>query len=197
MNIERFKNLITMKLFIFLSMSFLLYSDLVSSEPIMPHLVENIDLKIISYSKSKRKICEYKINKSKNLIYLDNENNIIKKIKIDDKIYYYNYLFNSSLEDDVYKFWLDKEVDLKVDGLYVEGKRILKDDDLEKIYLVEYLTLEKKIKIPLVIKSEYLTGDEKDREKLKVLSKEKKLKDIEYHVLYNFVSYINKIEKCY
>ena len=106
-------------------------------------------------------------------------------------------MFNSSLEDDVYKFWLDKEVDLKVDGLYVEGKRILKDDDLEKIYLVEYLTLEKKIKIPLVIKSEYLTGDEKDREKLKVLSKEKKLKDIEYHVLYNFVNYINKIEKCY
>ena len=49
---------------------------------------------------------------------------------------------------------------------------------LEKIYLVEYLTLEKKIKVPLLIKSEYLIENEKNTEKLKVLSRDKKLKDI-------------------
>ena len=197
MNIKRLVNLTIIKLTFFLSMSFLLYSDLRSSEPIMPYLIENIDLKIISYSKNQVKICEYKIDKSNNLIYLDKETNKIKEIRTGDEIYYYNYLFNSSLKSDVYKFWLDKEVDLRIDGLYVNGERILQDSDIEKIYLVEYLTLEKKIKVPLVVKSEYLTGDEKDIEKLKVLSRDKKLKDISYHVLYNFMNYINKIEKCY
>ena len=47
------------------------------------------------------------------------------------------------------------------------------------------------------MKSDYLIEDVKDKEKLKVLSRDKKLKDINYNVLYNFVNYINKIEKCY
>ena len=116
---------------------------------------------------------------------------------IDNEIYFYNYLFYANLEDDVYKFWLNKEVDLSVDGLYVDGEKIFQVNDIEKIYLVEYSTLEKKIKVPLVMKSDYLIEDVKDKEKLKVLSRDKKLKDINYNVLYNFVNYINKIEKCY
>ena len=158
-------------------MSFLLHSYHGTNDSLIP-LRENMNLKIILYLKNKRKICEYKIDKSNNLIYLDKETNKIKEIRTGDEIYYYNYLFNSSLKSDVYKFWLDKEVDLRIDGLYVNGERILQDSDIEKIYLVEYLTLEKKIKVPLVVKSEYLTGDEKDIEKLKVLSRDKKLKDI-------------------
>ncbi len=160
-------------------------------------LREKINLKIILYLKDKRKICEYKIDKSNNLIYLDNESNVVKEVDIDNEIYFYNYLFYANLEDDVYKFWLNKEVDLSVDGLYVDGEKIFQVNDIEKIYLVEYSTLEKKIKVPLVIKSDYLIEDVKDKEKLKVLSRDKKLKDINYNVLYNFVNYINKIEKCY
>ena len=177
-------------------MNFLLHSYHGMNDSLIP-LRENMDLKIILYLKNKRKICEYKIDKSNNLIYLDNENNVTKEIHIDNEIYFYNYLLYSSLEDEIYKFWLNKEVDLRVDGLYVDGDRILQANDVEKIYLVEYLTLEKKIKVPLLIKSEYLIENEKNTEKLKVLSRDKKLKDINYNVLYNFVNYINKIEKCY
>ena len=109
-------------------------------------LREKINLKIILYLKDKRKICEYKIDKSINLIYLDNESNVVKEVDIDNEIYFYNYLFYANLEDDIYKFWLNKEVDLSVDGLYVDGEKIFQVNDIEKIYLVEYSTLEKKLK---------------------------------------------------
>ena len=190
------KNLIKKNIFFFLSISFLLHSYHGMNDSLIP-LREKINLKIILYLKDKRKICEYKIDKSNNLIYLDNESNVVKEVDIDNEIYFYNYLFYANLEDDIYKFWLNKEVDLSGDGLYVDGEKIFQVNDIEKIYLVEYSTLEKKIKVPLVIKSDYLIEDVKDKEKLKVLSRDKKLKDINYNVLYNFVNYINKIEKCY
>ncbi len=126
------KNLIKRKLLIFLSMSFLLHSYHGTNDSLIP-LRENMNLKIILYLKDKRKICEYKINKSNNLIYLDNENNVIKEIHTDNEIYFYNSLFYSSLEDDVYKFWLNKEVDLRVDGLYVDGDKILQANDVKYI----------------------------------------------------------------
>ena len=126
------KNLIKRKLLIFLSMSFLLHSYHGTNDSLIP-LRENMNLKIILYLKDKRKICEYKINKSNNLIYLDNEYNVIKEIHTDNEIYFYNSLFYSSLEDDVYKFWLNKEVDLRVDGLYVDGDKILQANDVKYI----------------------------------------------------------------
>ena len=113
-------------------MSFLLHSYHGTNDSLIP-LRENMNLKIILYLKDKRKICEYKIDKSNNLIYLDNENNVTKEIHIDNEIYFYNYLLYSSLEDEIYKFWLNKEVDLRVDGLYVDGDKILQANDVKYI----------------------------------------------------------------
>ena len=194
MKIKRSRKLMILELMIFLNISFLLYSSLGKD-----YLIEDINLKIVSFQNGKRKTCEYKIDKFNNLIYLNTENKFKKKKVVDNEVYYYNYLYNNSLDNDVYKFWLEKEVDLKEDGLYINGEHSLIDidNDIEKIYLIEYLTKEKKAKVPIILESEYVLGVGNDMKKFKISSKEKKLKDIQYFILYNFMIYVNKLEKCF
>ena len=57
----------------------------------------------------------------------------------------------------------------------------------------------KKIKIPLILKKDIIFGDKvlEDTDTLKIFSKERKLKDIEFFDLFNFIEYLNKIDKCY
>ena len=106
-------------------------------------------------------------------------------------------MYNASLEKDVYKFWLDKEVDLQKEGLYINGKLSIIDDDKEKIYLVEYLTGERNIKVPIILENDYILGDGNNIKKFKIKSREKKLKDIQYFILYNFINYVNEFEECF
>ena len=192
MKLKTLRKLIVLKFVIFLNISFLLYSDIGKD-----YLIEDINLKITSYQQETKKTCEYKIDKLNNLIYLDVENSKEKRKYIERDVYYYNFLYNASLEKDVYKFWLDKEVDLQKEGLYINGKLSIIDDDKEKIYLVEYLTGERNIKVPIILENDYILGDGNNIKKFEVKSREKKLKDIQYFILYNFINYVNEFEECF
>ena len=192
MKLKTLRKLIVLKFVIFLNISFLLYSDIGKD-----YLIEDINLKIKSYQQETKKTCEYKIDKLNNLIYLDVENSKEKRKYIERDVYYYNFLYNASLEKDVYKFWLDKEVDLQKEGLYINGKLSIIDDDKEKIYLVEYLTGERNIKVPIILENDYILGDGNNIKKFKIKSREKKLKDIQYFILYNFINYVNEFEECF
>ncbi len=192
MKLKTLRKLIVLKFVIFLNISFLLYSDIGKD-----YLIEDINLKITSYQQETKKTCEYKIDKLNNLIYLDVENSKEKRKYIERDVYYYNFLYNASLEKDVYKFWLDKEVDLQKEGLYINGKLSIIDDDKEKIYLVEYLTGERNIKVPIILENDYILGDGNNIKKFKIKSREKKLKDIQYFILYNFINYVNEFEECF
>ena len=192
MKLKTLRKLIVLKFVIFLNISFLLYSDIGKD-----YLIEDINLKITSYQQETKKTCEYKIDKLNNLIYLDVENSKEKRKYIERDVYYYNFLYNASLEKDVYKFWLDKEVDLQKEGLYINGKLSIIDDDKEKIYLVEYLTGERNIKVQIILENDYILGDGNNIKKFKIKSREKKLKDIQYFILYNFINYVNEFEECF
>ena len=169
MKLKTLRKLIVLKFVIFLNISFLLYSDIGKD-----YLIEDINLKITSYQQETKKTCEYKIDKLNNLIYLDVENSKEKRKYIERDVYYYNFLYNASLEKDVYKFWLDKEVDLQKEGLYINGKLSIIDDDKEKIYLVEYLTGERNIKVPIILENDYILGDGNNIKKIKIKSRKKK-----------------------
>lgn len=156
------KKLIRIKVIIFFNISLLLYSDIG-----MHYLIKEININILSFQNGKRKTCEYKIDKFNNLTYKDSEKNIRKKVHIDENIYYYNYLFNEVLSYEVYSYWLNKEVELKEEGLYVNGDLFLLYNEEEEVYLIDYSNEKIKIKVPLVFKNDYIMGEEGSGENLK------------------------------
>ena len=163
------------------------------------YLIEDINLNIMSFENSKMKICEYKIDKFNNLISINVDESSAKLFKIESDFYSLNDTIYKELDEDIYIFWLDRDIELKKDGLYVDDRLYLLDNEVEKIYLIEYSSEYKKIKIPLILKKDIIFGDKvlEDTDTLKIFSKERKLKDIEFFDLFNFIEYLNKIDKCY
>ena len=163
------------------------------------YLIEDINLNIMSFENSKMKICEYKIDKFNNLISINVDESSAKLFKIESDFYSLNDTIYKELDEDIYIFWLDRDIELKKDGLYVDDRLYLLDNEVEKIYLIEYSSEYKKIKIPLILKKDIIIGDKvlEDTDTLKIFSKERKLKDIEFFDLFNFIEYLNKIDKCY
>ena len=62
---------------------------------------------------------------------------------------------------------------------------------------MEYLTGERNIKVPIILENDYILGDGNNIKKFKIKSREKKLKDIQYFILYNFINYVNEFEECF
>ena len=122
--------------------------------------------------------------------------NTAKKSR-DDEFYTLNYYIYWRLDDEIYNFWSDKSIELKADGLYINREFYLSDSKSEKIYVIEYSSKGKRIKIPIVLKRDNIFGDDVEKNKIKVFSQEKKLKDPRYLNLFNFINYLNEIEKCF
>ena len=66
-----------------------------------------------------------------------------------------------------------------------------------EVYLVEYFIREEVIRIPLILKKNYIVNGMNDSKKITILSEEKVLKEIQYFRLYEFIDYLNKIKRCY
>ena len=183
-----------------MALFFIVFSNIDENQGISTgkqYLVDDININIISFQNSKKMICEYRIDKYNNLILINLDNREVKLHKIDNEIYSLNYTIYRRLDDEIYNFWSDKNIELKKDGLYINREFYLSDNKSEKIYLIEYSSKGKRIKIPIVLKSDIIIGDETEKNKIKVFSQEKKLKDTRYLNLFDFINYLNKIEKCF
>mgnify|MGYP003593882980 FL=1 len=62
---------------------------------------------------------------------------------------------------------------------------------------MEYFIREEVIRIPLILKKNYIVNGMNDSKKITILSEEKILKEIQYFRLYEFIDYLNKIKRCY
>ena len=159
------------------------------------YLREDVKLTISSYYKNI--MCEYKIDKFNNLIFIDGENNNVTLFKIDNEFYYLNdVVYDRMNYDKSYIYWKDKILNLQKEGLYLDGELIMQSNENEEIYLVEYSNQKEKIEIPVTLKTSYITGSG-DKDKIKILSNEKELKDIQYSYLYKLMNYLNSFKKCF
>ena len=170
------------------------YSELFSSET--QYLRENTSLDIEFFTENEKNVCKYKIDKFNNLMYSKNEENE-EKIFVKNDVYSYNEIAYRSAQAQEYKFWEDKKLDLRNEGLYINDELAIKSNNSEEVYLVEYFIREEVIRIPLILKKNYIVNGMNDSKKITILSEEKILKEIQYFRLYEFIDYLNKIKRCY
>ena len=154
------------------------------------------EINIEFFTKNEKNVCKYKIDKFNNLTYSKNEENE-EKIFVKNDVYSYNEIAYRSAQAQEYKFWEDKKLDLRNEGLYINDELAIKSNNSEEVYLVEYFIREEVIRIPLILKKNYIVNGMNDSKKITILSEEKILKEIQYFRLYEFIDYLNKIKRCY